>query len=203
MKLNLKQSFAMKVKEQAASYMVQRKKYTYQDYLNLLDDGKRHEVINGELIMVAAPSTFHQTVLINLVNELKNFLNKEKSGKMFCAPTDVKLSESNVVQPDIIFISQERLNIITDNNVDGVPDLIIEILSPGTAYYDLIEKKEIYERFEVKEYWIVDPNKHRVEIYNNVNQQFELNQRIDLTGVVKSLVIKGFEVTLENIFSLE
>lgn len=193
----------MKVKEQAASYMVQRKKYTYQDYLNLLDDGKRHEVINGELIMVAAPSTFHQTVLINLVNELKNFLNKEKSGKMFCAPTDVKLSESNVVQPDIIFISQERLNIITDNNVDGVPDLIIEILSPGTAYSDLIEKKEIYERFEVKEYWIVDPNKHRVEIYNNVNQQFELNQRIDLTGVVKSLVIKGFEVTLENIFSLE
>lgn len=203
MRLNLKQDFAMKIKEQAASYMVQRKKYTYQDYLNLPDDGKRYEVINGELIMTPAPNIFHQTVLINFVNELKNFLNKEKLGKMLCAPTDVKLSDGNVVQPDIIFISQDNSNIVTENNVDGAPDLIIETLSPGAAYYDLIEKKEIYERFEVKEYWIVDPKKRRVEIYNNVDQHFELYQRIEGAGVVKSLVIKGFEITLENIFSME
>lgn len=193
----------MKVKEQAASYMAHRKKYTYQDYLNLPGDGKRYEVINGELAMVAAPSTFHQTVLINLVNELKNFLNKEKVGKVLCAPIDVKLSDSNVVQPDIIFISQDNSNIITDNNVDGAPDLIIEILSPGTAYYDLVEKKEIHERFEVKEYWIVDPKKHRIEIYQNVNKWFEQNQRLELEGIAKSLLIKGFEVNLENVFSPE
>ena len=193
----------MKVKDQAASYMVQRKKYTYQDYLNLPNDGKRYEVINGELVMTPAPNIFHQTILINLVNELKNFLKKENVGKMLCAPTDVKLINSNVVQPDIIFISQENLNIITENNVEGAPDLIIEILSPGTAYYDLIEKKEIYERFEVKEYWIVDPRKRRVEIYKNVKQQFELIQKSELEGNVKSLVIKGFEVSLKNIFSME
>ena len=193
----------MKVKEQAASYMAQREKYTYQDYLNLPDDGKRCEVINGELVMTPAPNIIHQTVLVNLINELKNFLNKEKSGKMLCAPTDVKLSDSNVVQPDIIFISQDNSYIIRENNVDGAPDLIIEILSPGTAYYDLIEKKEIYESFEVKEYWIVDPKKRRVEIYKNVNQQFELIQKLELEGIVKSLVIKGFEVSLQNIFSME
>jgi Uma2 family endonuclease len=122
---------------------------------------------------------------------------------MLCAPTDVKLSDSHVVQPDIIFISQENSNIITENNVDGAPDLIIEILSPGTAYHDLIEKKEIYERFEVKEYWLVDPKKRRVEIFNNVGQQFKLNQRIELEGIAKSSVIKGFEISLENIFSME
>lgn len=193
----------MKVKDRAASYLVKRKKYTYQDYLNLPDDGKRYEVINGELVMAPAPNIFHQTVLINLVNELKNFLKKENVGKMLCAPTDVKLSDSNVVQPDIIFISLESSNIVTENNVAGAPDLIIEILSPGTAYYDLIEKKEIYERFEVKEYWLVDPKKRRVEIFNNVGQQFKLNQRIELEGIAKSSVIKGFEMSLENIFSIE
>ena len=193
----------MKVREQAAKYLVQTKKYTYQDYLDLPEDGKRYEVINGELIMVAAPSTFHQSVLINLVNDLKNFLNREKVGKVFCAPIDVKLSDRNVVQPDIIFVSQNNSNIITENNVEGTPDLIIEILSPGTAYHDLIEKKEIYERFDVKEYWIVDPKKQRIEIYQNINQRFELNQRIELEGTVESLVIKGFKISLESIFSME
>lgn len=193
----------MKVKEQAAKYLVQTKKYTYQDYLDLPEDGKRYEVINGELIMVAAPSTFHQSVLINLVNDLKNFLNREKVGKVFCVPIDVKLSDRNVVQPDIIFVSQNNSNIITENNVEGTPDLIIEILSPGTAYHDLIEKKEIYERFDVKEYWIVDPKKQRIEIYQNINQRFELNQRIELEGTVESLVIKGFKISLESIFSME
>lgn len=198
-----KQDFTMKVKEQAASYRVQRKKYTYQDYLNLPDDGKRHEVINGELIMTPAPNIFHQTVSNNLEFELNSFIKKKNVGKMFHAPTDVKLSETNVVQPDIIFVTVERSNIITENFIDGAPDLIIEILSPGTAYYDLIEKKELYERFEVKEYWIVDPKKRRVEIYQNAAQQFELNQRIELEGFAKSLVIEGFEVSLEMIFSQE
>ena len=140
----------MKVKEQAASYMAQREKYTYQDYLNLPDDGKRYEVINGELVMTPAPNIFHQTVTNNLEFAIRSFIKKNKIGKMFHAPVDVKLSETNLVQPDIIFISQDNSYIIRENNVDGAPDLIIEILSPGTAYYDHIEKKEIYERFEVK-----------------------------------------------------
>jgi len=193
----------MKVKERAAIYFTPRKKYTYQDYFNLPDDGKRYELINGELVMTPAPNTMHQTVALNLEDSLRSFLRKNKTGKMFHAPYDVILSKKNVVQPDILYISAERAGIITEKNVDGPPDLIIEILSPATAYYDLLEKKEIYEQSGVKEYWIVDPKKLRIDVYRNIGQRFELNQRIESAGIAKSLVIEGFEVSLENIFSLE
>ena len=190
----------MKVKEQAASYRVRAKRYTYQDYLDLPDDGKRYEVIHGELVMTPAPYTFHQIVSGNLEYELRTFVKKEKSGKVFYAPVDVLLSENNVLQPDILFISKERSNIITEKNIAGAPDLIIEIISPSSAYYDLLEKKEIYEKFGVQEYWIVDPKKQRVEIYVNHDNQFELNQRLDSKGTLKSRVLAGFEMSVEQIF---
>ena len=193
----------MKVKEPAANYLAETKKYNYDDYLNLPEDGKRYEVINGELVMSAAPNTFHQTISNNIEDELRSFIKMSKSGKMFHAPVDVLISETNVVQPDIIYISKDRSDIITENNINGTPDLIMEILSPGSAYYDLLEKKELYEQFGLKEYWIVDPKKQRVDIYLNVNQQFELNQRAESEGSVKSIMIKGFEISLESIFSLE
>ncbi|MCU0643579.1 MAG: Uma2 family endonuclease [bacterium] len=193
----------MKIKEPAASYVIHRKKYTYQDYLDLPDDGNRYELINGELVMTPAPNTIHQTVTNNFEDSLRSFLRKNKMGKMFHAPYDVVLSKKNVVQPDILYVSAERSGIITESNVAGVPDLIIEILSPGTAYYDLLEKKEIYEQFGVPEYWIVDPKKLRIDVYQNVGQRFELNQRVESEGIAKSIVIKGFEVKIENIFSLE
>jgi len=150
--------------------------------------------------MTPAPNTIHQNIIVKMVYEIERFLQQHKIGKIFCAPTDVKFSETNVLQPDIVFISRERAGIITENNIDGAPDLIIEILSPGTAYYDLIEKKEIYERFGVKEYWIVDPKKERVEIFLNVNSGFELKQKIMSKGLAKSFVMKGFEVSLAEIF---
>ena len=159
--------FVMKVKEQAVSYLAKRKRYTYDEYLNLPDDGKRYEVIDGELVMVADPYTIHQTVSGNLEYELRTFIKKHKLGKIFDAPTDVVLNEYNVVQPDILFIARDRLDIITEKNISGAPDLIVEILSPSTAYYALLEKKELYEKFGVKEYWIVDPKKQRVEVFQN------------------------------------
>jgi len=197
------QVIAMKVKEPAVSYLAKRKNYTYHDYLNLPEDGKRYEVINGELVMVEAPNTIHQNIIIKIIYEIEDFLRQQKIGKIFCSPTDIKFNDTNVVQPDILFISKERLNIITENNINGAPNLIMEILSPGTAYYDLIGKKELYEQFGVKEYWIVDPRKQRVDVYQNVKQQFELDQRIELEGIVTSVVIKGFEINYENIFSLD
>ena len=162
----------MKVKEPAVSYLAKRKNYTYHDYLNLPEDGKRYEVINGELVMVEAPNTIHQNIIIKIIYEIEDFLRQQKIGKIFCSPTDIKFNDTNVVQPDILFISKERLNIITENNINGAPNLIMEILSPGTAYYDLIGKKELYEQFGVKEYWIVDPRKQRVDVYQNVKQRF-------------------------------
>jgi Uma2 family endonuclease len=193
----------MKVKEQTASYLIKSKKFTYQDYLDLPNDGKRYEVINGELIMAPAPNTIHQTISNNLEDELRSFLKKQKLGKMFHAPYDVVFSETDVVQPDILVILNERSSNITENYLDGAPDLIIEILSPKTAHYDLLEKKELYERSGVKEYWIVDPRRFRVMIYVNQGNRFELNQRQETKGMVKSLILTDFELSLENIFFMD
>ena len=134
----------MKVKDASAQHNISKKVYTYQDYIKMPDDGKQYEILDGELIVVAAPRIVHQDVGIKLKNKLYNFNQHEQFGKLFDAPIDV-------VQPDILFISKERYEIITEMHINGAPDLIIEILSPSSAYYDLIEKKELYEKNGVKE----------------------------------------------------
>ena len=190
----------MKVKEAIASYKTSRKKYTYQDYLELPDDGKRYEIISGDLIMPPAPKTIHQKVALKIEYELLKFNDKETKGELFHAPYDVIMSDMNVVQPDILFVKTENLGIVTDKNIDGAPDLIIEILSPSSGYYDQIKKKETYARFGVKEFWIVDPIKQSIEIFLNKENEFELKQRLNREGEATSEVLNGFHVDLEEIF---
>ncbi len=99
-----------------------------------------------------------------------------------------------------MFVSAERSEIITQKNISGAPDLIIEIISPSTAYYDMFDKKELYEHFGVKEYWIVDPIRQWVEVYDLKDKRFELLQRKEKDGAIQSLVLKGFEIDLKTIF---
>jgi Uma2 family endonuclease len=193
----------MKVKEAVATYHVPKKIYSYQDYFELPDDGNKYEIIEGELIMSPAPYTIHQEVMLNIAVELVNFVRKTKIGKIYVAPTDVVISDINVVQPDILFITSEKLQIITAKNIKGVPDLIIEIISPATGYYDLSGKKDLYEKFGIQEYWIVDPMKQRVEIYLNFERRFELHQRLEQRGIVKSIILNGFQLNLDTIFAVE
>lgn len=193
----------MKVKDAVATYRIPRKMYAYQDYLKLPADGNRYEVIEGELIMTPAPYTIHQRVSRKIVYELISFVEKEKIGELYYAPIDVLLSNINVVQPDILFISNQNFHIITEKNIKGTPDLIIEIISPSTGYYDLIAKQELYEKFGVKEYWLVDPKKQRFEIYENMGQKFELNQRIEREGIITSQVLKGLQINVKKIFDIE
>ena len=140
----------MKVKEAAATYKTRKKTYTYQDYLDLPDDGKRYEIINGDLILSPAPNTIHQKIALKIEFELLKFNDKDSKGVLFHAPYNVVISERNVVQPDILFVKTENLGIITDKNINGASDLIIEILSPSSGYYDLVEKKKIYAEFGAK-----------------------------------------------------
>ncbi len=190
----------MEIKDIAAAYRSQKKVFTYQDYLDLPEDGNRYEVINGELIMVAAPNTGHQIISAYIEVELYNFVKTKQLGQVLDAPIDVILSESNVVQPDILFISKENSSIITEKNIAGAPDLIIEIISPSSAYYDLLEKKELYAVHGVREYWIVEPKKQWIEVYINQNRKFELDQRVEQTGVIKSCVVNGWSLELVNVF---
>lgn len=190
----------MLAREAAAVYKTKKKKFTYQDYLNLPEDGKRYEVIEGELVMVAAPNTIHQMVSANLEYEMRMFVKKHKSGILLDAPTDVYLDENNVVQPDILFISEKNKSKVTEKNISGAPDLAVEILSPSTAYHDLVAKKDVYEQFGVKEYWIVDPKRSWVEIFTLKTKKFQLHQRLEKEGVLKSKLLKGFEVSLKTLF---
>ena len=174
-------------------------RYTYKDYL-LIDDDKRYEVIRGGLIMVPAPFTIHQRVLRNIEDVLWNFVREKNLGEVLVAPTDVVLSEDIVVQPDILFISKERLDIIKEAAIMGSPDLIVEIISPSSASYDTVEKRDIYEEYVVKEYWLVFPQEKAIEVLALEDGVYRELCKGRKTGVVRSKIIVGLEVDLKEVF---
>ena len=175
-------------------------KLTYEDYLRLPED-KRYEIIGGDLFMTPAPSTRHQEVSGNLEAILREFVRKHNLGKVYDAPCDVVLTEHDIVQPDILFISREREHIITEANIQGAPDLIVEILSPSRTWMDQKLKKALYARCGVKEYWIVDPEGRRVEVYLLSKEGYELRRVYGERDSFKSEVIGGLVVKGEEIFA--
>ena len=175
------------------------KKYTYEDYAKL-PEGAPYQLIGGELIMTPAPTPYHQYISGNIYSILKEFVEKNNLGQLYYSPIDVYFEETETYQPDIIFISKERLDIIKETKIEGAPDLVIEILSPATAYYDLRKKFKIYEKHGVKEYWIVDPEEKSIEIYQNQEGKFKLIQMAKEKDTVNSSLFKDFELNLEKIF---
>lgn len=177
-----------------------KKAYTYEDY-ERLPEGAPYQLIGGELVMTPSPVPYHQDILRALGYRLVAFVEERSLGKIYYAPLDVYFSETDTYQPDIIFISKERLSIIGEKKIEGSPDLVVEILSPATAYYDLRIKKDTYEKSGVKEYWIVDPIQRTIEILVNKNGRFELVGAAKGEGEVKSTVLEGLSISLKEIFS--
>ena len=176
------------------------KVWTYEDYLRLEDD-KRYEVINGRLTELTTPTPLHQGILGNIVFLVWDFVQKREVGKILHAPLDVVFSAKNVLQPDIIFISKDRLGIIGEKAIMGPPDLVVEIISPATVRRDTVVKKGIYERFGVKEYWIVYPEEKAVEVWVLNNKgKYELFNVAEGEGRVKSKVLEGLEIDLKEVF---
>ena len=138
-------------------------RFTYSDYL-LLPEDKRYEILEGDLYVIAAPNTRHQRISKRLEFALMHRLEKEGLGEVFHAPYDVILSEDNVLQPDILFVGRNRAGVIGELNLKGAPDLAVEILSPGSRGKDLENKRKIYARFRVQEYWVVDPDAETIEV---------------------------------------
>lgn len=132
-------------------------KLGYAEYCCYPDDGNRHEIIDGDHYMNPVPSTYHQAVSMRLAYLLFGLIEGNHLGRVFFAPIDVQLSDHDIVQPDLIVIVKDRVQMITPAKIKGAPDLIIEILSPSTRENDMTLKKELYQRTGVKEYWIVDP----------------------------------------------
>ena len=174
--------------------------YTYADY-TLLPEGAPYQLIGGKLIMTPAPATFHQIILIRLTEKLLNFNSKEKSGQVLVSPIDVYFEEKETYQPDIVFIAKDRLHIIEPAKIHGAPDLVVEVLSPSTAYYDLKKKARTYARCGVKEYWIVDPEEKSIEVYKGREGKLTLSQRVEEEGRIKSLILDGLEIEAREVFA--
>ncbi len=182
-----------------ATVLPAKKTYTYEDYAKL-PEGAPYQLIGGELIMSPSPAPYHQIISRRIEFELLKFVEEKKLGEVIDAPIDVYFSETETYQPDIIFISKERLHIIGEKKIEGAPDLVIEILSESTAYYDLRHKKNVYEKTGVKEYWIVDPIEKSIEVYENTPKGFRLFMRIVEKGTISSKLLEGFSVELEKVF---
>lgn len=130
---------------------------TLLEVYRMLPEGTRAELINGRLYMSPAPTLSHQRAILKLASQILNLVKKNKSGEAVISPVDVYLDRKNAVQPDIVFVSDENKSILKEDGIYGAPDLVIEVLSPGTKKFDLDKKKKIYEKYGVKEYWAVDP----------------------------------------------
>jgi len=182
--------------------LAQHLKWTYEDFLLFPDDGKRHELIDGEHIMSPSPFTKHQRILVNLTRIMSTFLWQHRIGQMFVAPMDVVLSDTDVVEPDLLFIASEHVSIITEKHIMGVPDLVVEIISTGSRKTDEIIKRRLYEQFGVKEYWIVDPELESVKVYRRQEAGFvrlaELS--VENGGALTTPLLPGLTIPLSDIF---
>lgn len=165
---------------------------TYDDYLTLPNDGKRYEIIEGELTMSPAPEPDHQDVIGNIYSALRNFVRAHSLGKVYVSPIDVVLSMTDIVQPDIVFIAAERLAFVKKKNIVAAPDIVIEVLSPSTEINDRTRKKVLYEKFGVKEYWIADMDAMAVEIYSLQGSQFGTPKVFKNSESVASAILTGF-----------
>jgi Uma2 family endonuclease len=178
-------------------------KLTYEDYLLLPEDGQRHEIIDGEHYVNAAPASRHQHISLNLTLALGLHVRTFRLGQFFYAPFDVVLSPVDVVQPDLVFISNERLHLLGDANLQGAPDLAIEILSPSSRRIDEGLKRKRYDLFGVTEYWIVDGELEVVKIYRRTADGFERTDEIstEIGGTIATPLIAGFAMNVNDVFA--
>jgi len=181
------------------SGVIEKKKYTYEDYVKTSDD-KRYELIDGELLMTPSPFTRHQRISRKIEFILEKFITENNLGEIFYAPCDVYLDNENVVQPDILFISKDRMNIIGEKNIQGAPDLTIEIVSENSAYRDMVLKKKLYARSGVKEYWIIIPEEKEIEVYILAENAYKLYATYGNESTLESPLLKDLRIGLKEIF---
>ncbi len=176
---------------------------TYEDYLNIPGDD-RYELIDGELILVGSPNEAHQNTDASLGARMYFFVEDRDLGRVYHAPFDVLLTDPdgsvNVVQPDLIFVSKEREGIITPANIQGAPDLLVEILSPSTRRLDMTAKLELYARHGVREYWIADPVARTVAVMLLRDGEYETVGKYGVKDTLVSPTLQGLSVSLDRIF---
>jgi Uma2 family endonuclease len=179
-------------------------KLTSDDFVLFPDDGKRHELIDGEHYVTPSPNTKHQRILVELLWALRSYLETQPIGRVFCAPLDIVLSPHDIVEPDLFYISHERAaEVLTPQHARGAPELVIEIASTNTRKRDETIKRRLYERYAVTEYWVVDPEIDTIRVYRRAGDRFE--RAVELTSerddVLTTPLLPGLEVVLTRIFA--
>jgi Uma2 family endonuclease len=179
-------------------------KLTYDDFLLFPDDGKRHELIDGEHYVTPSPNTRHQRISGRLYLLIGNWLAEHPVGELFYAPFDVVFSNFDVVEPDLLYMSNARAaEILTAKHVSGVPELVIEIGSPGTRKRDETLKRRLYERTGVTEYWVVDPVLDLIRVFLRSTEGFD--RPVELSSeagdVLTTPLLSGLEIPLARVFA--
>src|SRR5580765_417622 len=178
-------------------------KLTYDDFVLFPDDGKRHELIDGEHYVTPSPNIGHQRILGHLHILIATWLESHTIGQVFLSPLDVVFTQFDVVEPDLVYCSNQRAaQILTPQNVQGVPELVVEIASPGTRRRDETVKRRLYERSGVSEYWMIDPEVDVVRVYRREAESFgrasELSR--ERGDVLITPLLAGLEMPLARIF---
>ena len=176
------------------------KPFTYDDYLALPDDGKRHEIIDGELTMTPAPVPRHQKIQVKLTSVLHTYVEGHSLGEVYCAPIDLVLSMVDIVQPDLLFVAKHRMRIIAEKNIIGIPNLIVEIVSPSSIRRDREEKLNLYQRYALPEYWIVDPETETIEVYLYAESRLEKVEILKSGDQFRSRQVPGLIVEAAEVF---
>jgi len=175
-------------------------RWTYERYLRETVDGEYFTIIGGEKIVLPSPTSFHQAILGNLCLSLQDWVRQSSAGKLILRPFDVVLSRDEVTQPDLIFVLTQHLVRLGEKNFQGAPDLVIEILSPGSVQLDRVKKRELYARHGVPEYWIVSPGERTVEIWRLQGEQYELVHVYEEAETLSSPLLTDFSCAVKDIF---
>src|SRR5688572_8157399 len=164
------------------------------------DDGKRRELIDGDVFVTPAPVPWHQTISRRLQLALMKALEEPGLAEIYNAPVDVIFDPVNVVEPDLVIVGAQHAHIVTARAIEGVPDVVVEILSPGTAERDRYWKRQLYERFGVPEYWIVSPDPAGIEVHALASGGYVERARYDRAGTLVCPLFPTLAIPLEPVF---
>jgi Uma2 family endonuclease len=188
------------IKDNEKKKLPENRLLTYDDYARLTPvDSGNYELHNGKIIFMASPIYQHQRISMKISSRLYFHVSTNDLGDVLAAPMDTIFTPHDTFQPDILFVSKERIGII-DHQVKGAPDFIIEILSDGNSPKEMSHKKDIYESTGVKEYWFINLKKKTLTQYENVNNKFVERNIFKTEGIIQSIVVEGFEMKISDIF---